>query len=104
MFASGICRSFPNLKGPRAALSARFPQLTSSLLPSPRSVASGVFNTSLSNEYVLAAGANGMDADHLYTLASDAVDYLFCDGETKERIRMIFVTRKREVMSLWDIE
>ena len=62
----------------------------------------GVFQTTLSNEYVLATSVFGLDADHVYKLAREAVEYAFCNEVTKDRLRMLFARDKDAVLALWE--
>ena len=51
---------------------------------------SGVFSTSLSKEYAIAAAAFGLDQVALLTLAEAAIDYCFVPAEDKETLRSRF--------------
>lgn len=51
----------------------------------------GVFNTSLSREYALAAAAFGLSRGQLMALAVAAVDYTFASPENKARLAALFV-------------
>jgi adenosine deaminase len=48
---------------------------------------SGVFGTSLSREYALAAGAFGLSGAELAALALKGVDYTFLEESEKEALR-----------------
>lgn len=47
----------------------------------------GVFSTTLSNEYSLAAETFNLSPEQIWSLSSDAVDYIFADNDVKERLR-----------------
>ncbi len=51
---------------------------------------SGVFSTSLSKEYAIAASAFELDQVALLTLAEAAIDYCFIPDEEKETLRSKF--------------
>lgn len=51
---------------------------------------SGVFNTSLSKEYAIAAAAFELDEVALLTLAEAAIDYCFIPADEKETLRSKF--------------
>lgn len=51
----------------------------------------GVFSTSLSAEYHLAAQSFGLNKEDLWTLSADPVKYLFEDESTKEQVAKLWV-------------
>ncbi|CAL9015186.1 unnamed protein product [Prunus brigantina] len=51
---------------------------------------SGVFSTSLSKEYNLAASAFGLGRRELFQLARNAIEYIFADDEVKRELKEIF--------------
>ncbi|CAM8979558.1 unnamed protein product [Rhodiola kirilowii] len=50
----------------------------------------GVFSTSLSNEYSLAASTFGLGKKEMFQLARAAVDYIFASDEIKQQLRLVF--------------
>lgn len=48
---------------------------------------SGVFATTLSQEYAITAAAFGLDQQQLIELASRAVEYCFCSEQDKQLLR-----------------
>jgi adenosine deaminase len=48
---------------------------------------SGVFATTLSQEYAIAAASFGLDQQQLIELASRAVEYCFCSEQEKQQLR-----------------
>lgn len=51
---------------------------------------SGMFSTSLSNEYYLAASTFGLDREDMLKLARKAIEYGFVDNSVKDAVRDIF--------------
>ncbi|CAM0907210.1 unnamed protein product [Alopecurus aequalis] len=51
---------------------------------------SGLFSTSLSNEYYLVASTFGLSKDELFRLAQGAVEFVFADDEVKKSLRAVF--------------
>lgn len=51
---------------------------------------SGVFSTSLSREYAIAAASFGLDQVALLTLAEAAIEYCFIPADEKEALRSKF--------------
>lgn len=52
---------------------------------------SGVFNTSLSQEYAIAAQAFGLSHDDLWELSLQAVEHAFLSDNEKEELRQRWV-------------
>ncbi|XP_075664116.1 N6-mAMP deaminase isoform X2 [Castanea sativa] len=50
----------------------------------------GVFSTSLSNEYKVAASAFGLGKREMFQLAKDAIEFTFADDGVKQDLRNIF--------------
>ncbi|KAG0469597.1 hypothetical protein HPP92_015648 [Vanilla planifolia] len=50
----------------------------------------GLFSTSLSNEYYLAATTFGLDKESILQLSTNAIHYVFADNELKKTLREIF--------------
>ncbi|KAG0469616.1 hypothetical protein HPP92_016316 [Vanilla planifolia] len=50
----------------------------------------GLFSTSLSNEYHLAATTFGLDKESILQLSTNAIHYVFADNELKKTLREIF--------------
>lgn len=51
---------------------------------------SGVFSTSLSNEYKIAASSFGLGRKEMFELSKNAVEFIFADNMVKEDLRNIF--------------
>ncbi|XP_047070476.1 N6-mAMP deaminase-like [Lolium rigidum] len=51
---------------------------------------SGLFSTSLSNEYYLVASTFGLSKAELFRLAQGAVEFVFADDEVKKSLRVMF--------------
>lgn len=51
---------------------------------------SGLFSTSLSNEYYLVASTFGLSKAELFQLAQDAVEFVFAGDELKRSLRELF--------------
>ncbi|KAK1678200.1 hypothetical protein QYE76_039048 [Lolium multiflorum] len=51
---------------------------------------SGLFSTSLSNEYYLVASTFGLSKAELFRLAQGAVEFVFADDEVKKSLRLMF--------------
>ncbi|XP_020210358.1 adenosine deaminase-like protein [Cajanus cajan] len=60
---------------------------------------SGVFSTSLSDEYKFAADAFGLGRREMFELSRNAVEYIFADSRVKEDLRKVFnsVAKNMEV-------
>ncbi|KAK3127932.1 hypothetical protein QOZ80_7AG0580330 [Eleusine coracana subsp. coracana] len=57
---------------------------------------SGLFSTSLSNEYYLVAATFGLSKSELFQLAQDAVHFVFADDDVKSSLRrMLKIAEKR---------
>nr|CAB3220010.1 adenosine deaminase-like protein [Phallusia mammillata] len=54
----------------------------------------GVFSTTLSYEYSLAASALGYKRSEMFKLSYDAIDHIFADENTKENLRKSFLEIK----------
>jgi adenosine deaminase len=54
---------------------------------------SGVFDTTLSEEYAIAGEAFKLCAADLTTMAKRAIDYAFCADDVKDRVRAIEAPR-----------
>jgi adenosine deaminase len=52
---------------------------------------SGVFATTLSQEYAIAAASFGLDHQQLIELASRAVEYCFCGEQEKQQLRQTLI-------------
>lgn len=52
----------------------------------------GVFSTSLSEEYALAARSFGLNQRQLWTMTFQALDYILEDDVTKEELKKIWKT------------
>ncbi|KAK6932335.1 Adenosine deaminase domain [Dillenia turbinata] len=50
----------------------------------------GVFSTSLTREYTLAASSFGLGEKEIFELARDAIEFIFADDGVKSQLRMIF--------------
>ncbi|XP_020594005.1 adenosine deaminase-like protein [Phalaenopsis equestris] len=57
----------------------------------------GLFSTSLSNEYYLAAETFGLDKKDIFKLGANAIEYVFADNEVKKAIREIFRAFERRI-------
>ncbi|CAK9146834.1 unnamed protein product [Ilex paraguariensis] len=55
----------------------------------------GVFSTSLSDEYILAASALGLGKREMFELARNAVDFIFAGDEVKKKLMEIFASTAR---------
>ncbi|CAK9176703.1 unnamed protein product [Ilex paraguariensis] len=55
----------------------------------------GVFSTSLSDEYILAASAFGLGKREMFELARNAVDFIFAGDEVKKKLMEIFASTAR---------
>lgn len=51
---------------------------------------SGVFSTSVSKEYSLAASAFGLGKKEIFQLARDAIEFIFADDEIKKILKQAF--------------
>uniref|UniRef100_A0A453AT75 Adenosine deaminase domain-containing protein n=1 Tax=Aegilops tauschii subsp. strangulata TaxID=200361 RepID=A0A453AT75_AEGTS len=51
---------------------------------------SGLFSTSLSNEYYLVASTFGLSKTELFRLAQGAAEFVFADDEVKKSLRAVF--------------
>ncbi|CAI9087785.1 OLC1v1021954C2 [Oldenlandia corymbosa var. corymbosa] len=58
---------------------------------------SGVFSTSLSNEFVLAASTFGIGKKEMYELARDAINFIFGGDGVKEKLEEIFASAAVEL-------
>ncbi|GAB2211118.1 hypothetical protein Droror1_Dr00016409 [Drosera rotundifolia] len=58
---------------------------------------SGVFSTSLSKEYTIAAAAFGLSRDDMFKLARNAVEYVFADNYVIEKLQETFDTAAKEL-------
>ncbi|XP_010938623.1 N6-mAMP deaminase [Elaeis guineensis] len=58
----------------------------------------GLFSTTLSNEYYLAASTFGLDKGQIFQLARSAIEFVFADNEVKEALRNIFEAAERKLM------
>ncbi|GAQ87811.1 Adenosine deaminase [Klebsormidium nitens] len=52
---------------------------------------SGVFSTSLSQEYAIVAASFGLTADHVFSVARHSVEYIFASESVKQKLRRTFV-------------
>ncbi|XP_027087899.1 N6-mAMP deaminase-like [Coffea arabica] len=57
----------------------------------------GVFSTSLSHEYRLAASAYGLGMKEMHTLARDAINFIFAGNDAKEELKEIFASVSKEL-------
>ena len=57
----------------------------------------GLFSTSLSNEYYLAASTFGLSKTELFRLAQGAVEFVFADDEVKKSLRTVFERAAHEL-------
>ncbi|KAL0908980.1 hypothetical protein M5K25_023497 [Dendrobium thyrsiflorum] len=57
----------------------------------------GLFSTSLSNEYYLAAETFGLDKKDMLQLGANAIEFVFADSEVKKAIREIFRAFERRL-------
>ena len=48
----------------------------------------GVFSTTLSHEYLLAADAFSLDCDALWRISEQAIEHSFASDETKQALRL----------------
>ncbi|RDX68165.1 Adenosine deaminase-like protein [Mucuna pruriens] len=53
---------------------------------------SGVFSTSLSNEYKIAASSFGLGRKELFELSKNAIEFIFADNVVKEDLRKTFIS------------
>ncbi|XP_006658069.1 N6-mAMP deaminase [Oryza brachyantha] len=58
---------------------------------------SGLFSTSLSNEYYLVASTFGLSKAELFQLAQDAVEFVFAGDEVKKTLRELFRRAEKEL-------
>ncbi|KAL9259856.1 N6-mAMP deaminase-like protein [Drosera capensis] len=58
---------------------------------------SGVFSTSLSKEYTIAAAAFGLSRDDMFKLSRNAVEYVFADDYVIEKLQETFDTAAKEL-------
>ncbi|KAF5205744.1 adenosine deaminase-like protein, partial [Thalictrum thalictroides] len=58
----------------------------------------GVFSTSLSHEYRLAASAFGLSEMDLYELGKNSIEYVFADEAVKKCLREVFYAAKPKLM------
>ncbi|XP_050371032.1 N6-mAMP deaminase [Argentina anserina] len=58
---------------------------------------SGVFSTSLSNEYNLAASAFGLGRRDIFKLTKNAVEYIFADDGVKRELKEIFSSAEQKL-------
>ncbi|KAG8079478.1 hypothetical protein GUJ93_ZPchr0007g4897 [Zizania palustris] len=58
---------------------------------------SGLFSTSLSNEYYLVASTFGLGKAELFQLAQDAVEFVFAGDEVKKSLREVFKRAEKEL-------
>lgn len=58
----------------------------------------GVFATTLSEEYALAAQTFHLSPDQIWSLSFTALDYIFADGDVKERLRKKWVEIKSSLL------
>ncbi|KAL6657118.1 hypothetical protein ACP70R_004898 [Stipagrostis hirtigluma subsp. patula] len=59
---------------------------------------SGLFSTSLSNEYYLVASTFGLSKAELFQLAQDAVLFVFADDEVKKSLKEVFKLAEKRLM------
>ncbi|XP_037483745.1 N6-mAMP deaminase-like [Triticum dicoccoides] len=60
---------------------------------------SGLFSTSLSNEYYLVASTFGLSKTELFRLAQGAVEFVFADDEVKKSLRAVFELAAAETLT-----
>ncbi|VAH42766.1 unnamed protein product [Triticum turgidum subsp. durum] len=60
---------------------------------------SGLFSTSLSNEYYLVASTFGLSKTELFRLAQGAVELVFADDEVKKSLRAVFELAAAETLT-----
>ncbi|XP_044455489.1 N6-mAMP deaminase isoform X4 [Triticum aestivum] len=60
---------------------------------------SGLFSTSLSNEYYLVASTFGLSKTELFRLAQGAVEFVFADDEVKKSLRAVFERAAAETLA-----
>ncbi|KAI8089401.1 uncharacterized protein BX664DRAFT_332927 [Halteromyces radiatus] len=56
----------------------------------------GVFASELSNEYVLASKTFGLNRERLFEASFKAIDSIFADQETKDELKAIWLTWKKD--------
>lgn len=61
---------------------------------------SGLFSTSLSNEYYLVASTFGLSKAELFGLAQGAVEFVFADDEVKKSLRAVFERAAAEGLAM----
>lgn len=61
---------------------------------------SGLFSTSLSNEYYLVASTFGLSKSELFRLALGAVEFVFADDEVKKSLRLMFERTATEGLAM----
>ena len=59
----------------------------------------GVFQTSLSKEYAIAAQAFQLSQDDLWTLVLQSVDYTFLSDKAKKALKDLIMNRKQAIMA-----
>lgn len=59
---------------------------------------SGLFSTSLSNEYYLVATTFGLTKSELFQLAQDAVQFVFADDVVKKSLKEVFKRAEKRLM------
>ncbi|KAG5561369.1 hypothetical protein RHGRI_004408 [Rhododendron griersonianum] len=57
----------------------------------------GVFSTSLSREYALAASTFGLGRSNMFQLAQNAIDFVFADDAVKTELREIFYSAETKL-------
>ena len=57
----------------------------------------GVFDTSLSREFAIAAGAFSLSKDELYALARGAVEFAFATSSQHAQIHQVFSKFQRQL-------
>ncbi|NP_001132566.1 N6-mAMP deaminase [Zea mays] len=62
---------------------------------------SGLFSTSLSNEYYLVATTFGLSKFELFQLAQDAVQFVFADDVVKKSLKEVFKHAEKRLL-MWD--
>ncbi|EMS53352.1 Adenosine deaminase-like protein [Triticum urartu] len=60
---------------------------------------SGLFSTSLSNEYYLVASTFGLSKTELFRLAQGAVEFVFADDKVKKSLRAVFERAAAETLA-----
>ncbi|WOL06722.1 adenosine deaminase-like protein isoform X1 [Canna indica] len=60
---------------------------------------SGLFSTTLSNEYYLAASTFGLNKSEIFVLARSAIQYAFVDDEVKEELTKVFDDAEKRLIS-----